>query len=439
MSSVVIEAAAIVLLILVNGYFALSEMAVVAARKVRLAARVENGKPGARAALELKQHTDRFFSTAQIGITLVGILTGAFSGATIAQRLQAQLALVPALEPFSGPLSLALVVLPVTFLTLILGELVPKQLAVNHPERMSRLTAPFMRLLMRLTLPVVHLLSATTRLVVGLLRIKPASEPNVTEEDIRGLIKEAVLYGEVQRSERDMLERIFRLGDRLVGSLMTRRNRIVWLDINAPEEEILDTILEHPHSRFPVSEDGQVKAVGVVRAKDYLGACLKNGATDLKEHLLPPLVVQQTMHALHLLELFRGREQMHFALVVNEQGETRGLVTFNDILEAIVGDTQPAAGKDEPAAVQRVDGSWLLDGFMLLEDIREILPVTLQMEDEGENIQDLAGFVRIQIGHVPRMGEYFDWEGHRFEVVDMDGRRIDRILVRPSPEHAREG
>lgn len=439
MSSAMLETAAIVLLILVNGYFALSEMAIVAARRVRLKARAENGKAGALAALELKRDPDRFFSTAQIGITLVGILTGAFSGATIAQRFQAQLAGVPALEPFSGLLGLALVVLPVTFLTLILGELVPKQLAVSHPERMSGLTAPFMRLLMQLTLPVVHLLSATTRLVVGLMRIKPPSEPNVTEEDIRGLIKEAVLYGEVQRSERDMLERIFRLGDRMVGSLMTRRNRIVWLDINAPGEEILDTILEHPHSRFPVSEDGLGKAVGVVRAKDYLGACVKGEVPDLRKHLLPPLVVQQTMHALHLLELFRGREQMHFALVVNEQGETRGLVTFNDILKAIVGETPLGAGEGEPAAVQREDGSWLLDGFMLLEDVREILSVAPQMKGEGENIQDLAGFVRVRIGHVPRMGEYFDWEGHRFEVVDMDGRRIDRILVRPSPEHAREG
>ncbi len=439
MGNVYFEALAILVLILVNGFFALSEMALVAARKVRLKTMAEKGSHRAAIALKLKSQPDKFLSTAQIGITLVAILTGAISGATLAGRIGDRLALFPSLEPYSGPLGLALVVLPITFLTLILGELVPKRLAVGHPEKMSGLCAPSMHLLMRLSKPVVHLLSGSTAAVVRLLGIKAPEEPGVTEADIRGLIREAVIYGEVQHAERDLLERIFHLGDRQAGDLMTETSRIVWLNVDDPFEKNLAKILENPHSRFPVAAKDPSRVLGAIKAKEYLGACLTGGDRDLEAYLHQVERVPETERALRLLEIFRRKDRMHFALVVDEHEAPRGIVTFNDILEAIVGDIPSVEEFPEPAAVQREDGSWLLDGFMPLEDVQARLGIEKPMRDKDQTFHTLAGFVLTHMGHVPQMGEHFDWGDFRFEVVDMDGRRIDRILVSPLPRQVKPG
>jgi putative hemolysin len=429
-SLVILESLAILGLILVNGFFALSEMALVAARKTRLKAMAEQGSRRAGIALQLKAKPDKFLSTAQIGITLVAILTGAVGGATIAGRLQERLASIPALEPYSGPLSLVLVVIPIAYLSIIVGELVPKKLAVGYPEKMSRLTAPVMHLFMRLAMPAVRVLSGSTRAVVRILRITPPKEPEVTEEDIRGLIREAVIHGELEHAEREILERVFRLDDLQVGSLMTHHSRIVWLDPDDPREVNLEKLIGHPHSRFPVARKDPFRVLGVVKAKEVLGAYLMGNANGLEDHLHKLETVPHTMRVLRLLELFRKKDQMHFALVVDELDTPRGVVTFNDILEAMVGDIPTPQAYPEPAAVRREDGSWLLDGMMDLEEVRAALGLNRQMSDEEPGYGTLAGFV-LAHGGEPAIGKHFDWGGYRFEIVDMDGRRIDRILVAP--------
>ncbi len=431
MSNASLEAVLILILILVNGFFAMSEMALVAARKGRLESLRDKGGRGARLAVLLKRKMDKFLSTAQIGITMVAILTGAVSGATLAGRVQNFLAQSPSLEPYSAPLGLLLVVVPITYLTLILGELVPKKLAVSYPEKMSGLTAPVMYLVMRLGMPAVYLLTASTRAVFRILRITPPTEPQVTEDDIRSLIREAVVYGEVEHTERDLLERVFHLDDLQVSALMTRRSEIVWLDPDDSQEANLEKVLAHPHARFPVARSEPFEVLGVIEAKAYLGAHLAGGETDLHAFLQEVKSVPATMRVLRLLELFRKQGQMHFVLVVDEYNAPCGIVTFNDILEAMVGFIPTVQAEPEPAAVRREDGSWLLDGFMPLDEVQSLLGIKRPMRKEGQTFDNLAGFVLDHSDRQPMMGKHFDWEGHRFEIVDMDGKRIDRLLVVP--------
>ncbi|TVQ96730.1 MAG: HlyC/CorC family transporter [Desulfovibrionales bacterium] len=409
----------------------MSEMALVAARKARLKAQADEGNRRARVALLLKNKMDKFLSTAQIGITMVAILTGAVSGTTIASRVQDFLAGFPTLGPYSGPLGLLLVVVPITYLTLIVGELVPKKLAVSYPEKMSGFTAPVMYLLMRLAMPAVFVLTASTKAVVRVLRISPPKEPKVTEDDIRALIREAVVYGEVEHTEREILERVFRLDDLQVGALMTHHSKIVWLDPDESEQANLEIILTHPHSRFPVARKEPFEVLGVIKAKEYLGARVQGRETGLEAYLHKLESVPATMRVLRLLEMFRKKEQMHFVLVVDEYNAPRGVVTFNDILEAMVGAIPTVQAEPEPAAVRREDGSWLLDGFMSLDEVQTQLGIKRPMREEGQTFDNLAGFVLVHGGDEPMMGKHFDWEGHRFEIVDMDGRRVDRILVVP--------
>ena len=426
-----IEIILIMLLIIINGFFALSEMALVGSRKIRLKTLSEKGDRRARIALKLKESPSCFFSTVQIGITLVGIVIGVASGATLAHRLEGFFAGVSFLEPYSSSLSMAAVIILVTFLTLIFGELAPKQLAIVNPERFARLTAPFMNLLQQMALPAVFVLSAATRMAVRLLGIKPSGKTVATEEDIRGLIKEAALHGEVEHSEKFLLERVFRLNDRQARAIMTDRSKIVSIDIDAPSEENLEIIMRNPHARFPVVRGELGKIIGAIKAKEYLGACLREKKPDLRAFLHQPLYVPETMHALNLLELFRRRSQMHLAIVVNEQGEPQGIITLNDILEAIVGElAESDMMAPEPAAVRRDDGSWLLDGLMPIEEVLAVLKMDPCLVEPRTDIQNLADFVLCQMGTIPRMGEHFDWNGFRFEVVDLDGRRIDRILAK---------
>ena len=431
MPNATLEALLILVLILVNGFFAMSEMALVASRKGRLETLGKQGCRRSKVAVLLKNRMDQFLSTAQIGITMVAILTGAVSGATIANRAQAFLAGYPFLEPYSTALGLILVVVPITYLTLILGELVPKKLAVTYPEKMSGITAPVMYLMMRLVRPAVDLLTASTRAVFRIVRISPPTEPHVTEDDIRSLIREAVVYGEVEHAERDLLERVFRLDDLQVSALMTVKSEIVWLDPDDPEQTNVAKVLAHPHARFPVARMAPFEILGVIDAKAYLGTVAQQQACALQTNLQPVESVPATLRVLQLLERFRRKGQMHFVLVVDEFNAPCGVVTFNDIIEAMVGYIPTVQMAEEPAAVQREDGSWLLDGFMSLQEIQRLLGIERSMHEQGQSFDNLAGFVLHHTQHQPRMGRHFQWHGHRFEIVDMDGRRIDRILVSP--------
>jgi putative hemolysin len=429
MAELTLQGAAILFLILLNGVFALAEMSVVASRKTRLKTAAVGGDKKASSALHLKNQPERFLSTVQIGITLIGILTGTFSGATIALQLEGFFAKTPAFAPYSGILGIGLVVIPVTYLTLILGELVPKRMAIANPERWASMTSPLMAMAMRLTLPIVHVLSVSTGLVVRVFGLRSSDESMATEEDIRGLINEAAVQGVVEHSERDMLERIFRLGDRQVTALMTHRSKVIWLDLNDPFEDNRRKILESPFSRFPVARGDLSRVLGVVKGKEVLSMFIDSQERDLTSYLHRPLFVPENMRALKLLEKFKQRPHMRIALVMDEFGDIQGIVTMNDFLESIIGDIPSMDETWEPAAVQREDGTWLLDGLMPVDEVQAVLGLTWDMRDQDENYQTLAGFMLKHLGRIPEIGEYFDWKEHRFEIVDMDGKRIDRVLV----------
>jgi putative hemolysin len=437
MPSFIFEMLVIFLLLLLNGIFAMSEIAVVSARKTRLQQWAREGNSKAQAALELANAPNQFLSTIQVGITLVGIFAGAYGGATLSEALASALEKVPLLAPYSRAVSLALVVIGITYLSLIVGELVPKRLALNSPERLASSLAGPMRALSRLASPVVHLLSVSTELVLRLLRIQPSEEPPITEEEIRALIKQATQAGMFEEAEQEMVERVFRLGDRRVSAVMTPRTEIVWLDVNAEPAEIRQQITESVHSRFLVADGSLDHVLGVVQAKDLLAHALSDHSFHLTTALQQPLYVPESMRALRVLELFK-QSPTHIALVVDEYGSIEGLVTPNDILEAIVGDLPVAGELIEPLAVQREDGSWLLDGMLSIDELKELLQLgPLPGEDQGV-YQTLAGFVMMQLGRIPAVADHFEWEGRRFEVMDMDGNRIDKVLATPTPTPASE-
>jgi putative hemolysin len=433
MPSVSFEVLVIVLLIIINGIFAMSEIAVVSARKTRLQQRAEEGNPKARAALDLANNPNQFLATIQIGITLIGILAGAFGGATIARQLDAMLSDIPWLAPYSHPLSLGLVVLAITYLSLVVGELVPKRLALNSPERVATAIATPMQLLSRVAYPAVHLLGLSTEVLLRALGMKPSTEPPVTEEEIRALLEQGTQAGMFEAAEQEMVERVFRLGDRRVSAVMTPRTEIAWLDRRALAEATRHIITTSVHSRFLVADGSLDNILGVVHAKDLLAHILSGQTLDLAATLQQPLYVPESMRALKTLELFK-QSATHIALVIDEYGGIQGLVTPSDILEAIVGDLPEAGEQLEPLAVQREDGSWLLDGMLPVDEFKDLFDLDdLPGEDQGI-YQTLAGFVIMQLGRIPVVADYFEWDGLKIEVVDMDGNRVDKVLVTPTPE-----
>ncbi|MDP3427667.1 MAG: hemolysin family protein [Humidesulfovibrio sp.] len=425
------EIVIILLLILLNGFFSLAEMSLVAAKKVRLSAAAKQGDKRSALALTLLEEPDRLFSTVQIGITLIGIITGAFGGATLGEHLGRWLAGYDALRPFAGTLGFGVVILAITYLTLVFGELIPKKMAFSDPERFARLASPLMLLLRKAAHPAVAVLSSSSRAASRLLGLSQVVQ-QITEEDIKGFINEGVRAGVVLRSEKDMLERVFRLGDRRVSSLMRHRSKVVWLDINDPAEDTLARMVENPYSRFPVC-DGDLHAVlGVVKAREYLAALVADPAARLEEYLHAPVFIQDTIRATALLEAFQGRSRMHFAMVVDEYGDVMGIATLNDILEALVGDLPVLQAGEEPEAVKRGDGSWLLDGLIPMEDACQVAGIC-RGQDALEAYETLAGFILHHLQRIPEIGDVVEWEGFLFEIVDMDGRRIDRVLVTKLP------
>src|SRR5215204_1190430 len=428
MAEITFEILFIVLLLVGNGVFAMSELAIVSARKVRLRQMCESGDSRACAALDLAISPDRFLSTIQIGITLVGILAGAFGGATIAEQLGQQISRVPALAPYGEAIGVGIVVLGITYFSLIIGELVPKRFALNHPEQIARLVARPMKLLSRIMSPIVSLLSVSTSAVLMLLRMKQPTEPPVTEDEIRILIEQGTQAGVFEEAEQDMVQQVFKLADRRVVSLMTPRLDIVWLDVRASREELRKTIAESHFSRFPVCRDSLDEILGVVKAKDMLALCLGHEEMNLTSVMKSPLFVPESRSALEVLEVFKS-SATHLALIVNEYGSIEGLVTTNDILEAIVGDIAPANPQFESYATQREDGSWLLDGALPIDEFKEIFDVRLLPSEERADYQTLAGFILFYLGRVPQAADHFEWNGLRFEIMDMDGKRIDKVLV----------
>ncbi len=425
-----LEFALVILLILANGVFAMSETAFVSARKVRLQQWANEGNAKAAAALEFVNSPNRLLSTVQLGITLIGILAGAFGGATIAGALAEKIHAIPWLAPYSDAIALALVVIVITYLSLVIGELVPKRIALNNPERIAMFMVRTMQVLSAISSPFIRLLSLSTEGILRLIGLRPSSEPPITEEEINVLIEEGTQIGTFEAAEQDMIERIFRLGDRRVSALMTHRPDIIWLDVNDPLLDITQTIRESIYSRFPVCDGSLDNVLGMLHVKDLLLQYMVGQPLDLKAALQTPLYVIDNTSTLKVLELFKQTGQQA-ALVIQEYGDIEGLITLNDILEAIVGDISSNDDLDHPQAVQREDGSWLLDGMLPIDELKDILHVRALPEESSGDYETLAGFVLTELGRIPAPADHFEWDRFRFEVMDMDGRRIDKVLVQP--------
>lgn len=437
MAQVAVEILFIILLLIANGVFAMSEIAVVSSRRARLQQRAERDA-GARAALDLANAPDRFLSTVQIGITLIGILAGAFGGATIAEHLVGYFERIPAIARYSGAISLGLVVLVITYFSLVVGELVPKRLGLNNPEKIAARIARPMQFLSRLAWPAVRALSASSNFLLRLLKAKPSDEPPITEEEVKLLIDQGTEAGVFEETEHDLVDNIFRLADQRVPALMTPRLDIVWLDIEAPIEETRQRISNSPYSRMPVCQGALDNILGMVKAKDLLSKVLAGEPFDLRAALRQPLYVPETRTALQLLELFKG-SATHIAMVVDEHGAIEGLVTMNDVLEAIVGDLPAPSGEVESYAVQRDDGSWLMDGRIPISEFKELFSLDKLPREEDGGYHTLAGFIITYLGRLPSASDHFVWEGLKIEVVDMDRRRVDKVLVsRVGPDDAED-
>jgi putative hemolysin len=422
----------ILLLVVLNGLLALAEFALVSARKARLQQLADQGDENAATALDMARQPGEFLSTVQIGITLVGVLAGAFGGATISQALAERLSQVAFLAPVSDGLALGLVVLTITLLSLVLGELTPKRLALSNPERYTLALARPMRMLSRVMRPVVRLLNGLTELVLRLLRVSSAVDASVTEDEIRVLIDQATEAGIFQEAEQDMLSGVLRLGDRRVGNLITPRTEIEWLDLEDPSQENLQKVLRSGHSRFPVGCGSLDDIRGVAQARTILAARLDvahiSGEVDLKALLQPPVFVPENMPALRALELFRSTRSS-LLLVIDEFGGLQGLVTPTDLLESVVGELPLPGQISDQEVVQREDGSLLIDGMYPIDEFLDLLDIDSLPEYDKGLYQSLGGFVMNYLGRIPAPGDHFEWKDFRFEVVDMDGLRVDKILV----------
>lgn len=429
--SPIIEILIIFLLTIANGIFVMSELAIVSARKVRLQHLANQGNTKSRAALELANSPNQVLAISQVGITLIIILSGAFGEGTISKRVLPVLERIPLLAPYSEAIASSLAILFITYLTLVIGELVPKRLALNNPEQVASTVAMPMRTLATIASPIVYLLSASTDLVVRVLGISPSTDPQVTEEEIKVLIEQGTEAGTFEEAEQDMVERVFRLGDRPVSALMTPRPDIVWLDLEDSAEENRTKMTHSSHSRFPVCQSGLDNVLGLIFVTDLLGRCLSGQQLDLTGSLRQPVFVPESTRGLKVLELFK-QTGIHMALVVDEYGVIQGLVTLNDIMVELVGDVPSIDELEEPQAVQRDDGSWLLDGMLPVDEFWEIFDLAHLSGEHRGNYQTLGGFVITHLGRIPAAADHFEWEGMRFEVMDMDGNRVDKVLVVPS-------
>ncbi len=418
-------------LILLNGLFAMSEIALVTARKSKLQKLADEGDSSAAAALKLGEDPTKFLSAIQIGITSIGVLNGIVGESVFAPPVAQFLLGLGVPSTISGYLATGIVVVLITYFSIVLGELVPKRIGQISPEPLARIMAKPMLALAAITKPFVWLLSTSTKLLLNLL-LKPfginaSTEQQVTEEEIHAIIEEGSEAGVIEDQERQMLRNVFRLDDRQMSSLMVPRADIAFLDIALPLADNLKIVSESPHSRFPVCRGGLQDVLGVVSTKLMLSQHLRGETTDLQAHLTQPLYVPETLNGMELLEQFKA-SSVHMAFVVDEYGELQGMVTQQDLLEAITGEFKPQHAEDA-WAVQRDDGSWLLDGNIPIPELKDLLSLKTVPEEEKQHYHTLAGMLLLEMGRVPQTGEHITWEGWKLEVIDMDAKRIDKVLA----------
>ena len=425
--SALLEIGIIILLVLLNGVFAMSELAIVSSRRARLSAMERAGSTGARAALALADDPQRFLPTVQVGITLVGVVAGTFGGARLSATLGPVLDAIPGVAPFGNEAALFLVVVLITYLSLILGELVPKQLALRNPERLAILVARPMLALSRFSAPVVWLLSTSSALVLRLLGASTPVEQSVTEEEVKAVVAEGAEAGALETEERHMIERVLRLADKPVRALMTPRTEIAWLDRNATPEEVSEKLKGETVNRFIVADGKVDNVVGVAAAKDLLDQVLSGQKLSVAGVLRQPMVLPDNLSALDSLERIR-QDPLGLALVMDEYGSFEGVVTAADLLEAIVGELgAPAQPDPSGPAVERHDGSLLLDGMMPSDELRARLD--LPVLPQAGSYHTVAGLMLALLRRVPKEGDRIVFGGWRFEIVDMDGRRVDKVLA----------
>jgi putative hemolysin len=419
----------LLLLVCINGLFAMAELAIFSSRPTRLREQANRGSGGARAALRLLDHPTRFLSSVQIGITLIGVLSGVYSGARFAAPLAGWLAHFAWLAPVTEYLdtaAYAIVVVGVTFLSVVIGELVPKRWALTNPEAIASALARPMEMVALLSAPLVWVLRSATEMVVRLLRLPKNTARAVSEEEIRSMIAEGAHTGIFHAAEHQMIEGVLRLPDRTVRSIMTPRGDVVWFDAADSRETVWNVVRTSGHSRYPVCRGQLDELLGIVMTGELAEWLGNPQSGELDTRLQTPLIVHESTRILRLLELFR-ESKMHFAAIVDEHGSIEGVVTPSDILTAIAGELPEAANEETAEVVARDDSSWLVDGSMSIDDVERLLGAGSMRS--GDDYTTLAGFVLAQLGHLPTTGESFRWRGHRFEVVDLDGRRIDKLLI----------
>ncbi len=417
------------LLILINGLLVMSEIALVSARKGRLESLANKGDAKARAALTLAENPEKFLSTAQIFITLISILTGVYSGEKFSHHFQPFFERFDLTKPYANTIATVLIVIIVTFLSIIIGELIPKRMGMLRAEKIARLVAGPMNFLSVITHPIVWLLSAISNLVFKIFNIKKSNDSAVTEEEIKAMITEGSEHGTIEEEEKEIIERVFHLGDRNITSLMTHRTDIAWFNMNDTVQQVKDKFSTIIYSSYPVCEDTVDNIKGIIHIKDLLKA---SPVVTLKELAKPALFVPENNSAYQLLEKFKATK-IHSCFIVNEYGTLEGMITLNDILEAIVGDV-PQTGQEEYEIVERADGTFLVDAQIPFFDFLSRFDKTDWANEEGHDFDTLAGFVLHELEHIPVTGEKFDWRGFDLEIIDMDGQRIDKLLVKISEE-----
>ena len=414
----------ILVLILLNGVFSMSEIALLSSKKIRLEAAAKAGKPGAATALQLAESPNYFLSTVQIGITLIGLLTGIYSGKNITTDLEQYFERFDSTRAIADGLAVAIVLISITFFSLILGELVPKRIGLTNPEGISRVLAPFMKLLSKITLPFVWVLTHTSDIILKVLNVR-ARTSNITEEEIKAIIHEGTQGGEIQEIEQDIVERVFVLGDRNISSLMTTRGDLTFLDVNSSFEELQETVNKDLHRIYPVYRKDKDRLLGVVRLKDLFVAFQKP-EFDIMSHLKPANYLVETTSAYRALENFK-KSKVHYALVTNEYGMVIGIITIDDILKALVGDVAEFYSEDYQLT-KREDGSYIVDGQYPLSEFVHYFDI--DDSKEVANVNTIAGLILNELHQIPKTGDTVRWNDLEFEVVDMDNIKIDKVLVR---------
>jgi len=423
----------VLLLILLNGVLAMAEIAIVSARKTKLQQQAGEGNVNAQKALDLSSTPNRFLSTVQIGITLVGVFAGAFGEAAISGQLVPLIDAVPLLNLNSELSSFFIVVLTITYLSLVVGEIVPKRIALAHPEKIARIVAGPMETLSWIATPFVFVLSASTDAILRTLKLRTSSEVVVSEDEIRMLIREGARTGIFDIAEKDIVERTFQLADKKVTMLMTPRKDVVWLNARASHSQMIDKIARHPYSNYPVCDDSLDKVVGVVRTEAILMQALTKKKIDIEKLTNKPLFIPESMGGLKALELFR-KSGVHIAVIIDEYANIQGVVSLSDIVSAIVGNT-PALGETPDTHItKREDGTWLIDGLVSMGEFKDHFKIKKLPGEQTGEYETIGGFIMYRMGHIPSAGQTLEWDHLRFEIVDMDGHRIDKVLITPIPK-----